>query len=242
MSLYDTELTVAFDHASRSYDRMVAANPGYHRQLQRSARRLGLTEKSAGRRLLDLGCGTGASTAALLAAAPYAAVTAVDASAGMLARARRRSWPERVSFVHAPAERLADAGVTGPFDAVFAAYLFRNVSHPDEMLTRVRNLLAPGGRVAVHEYTLSGRAAHRAIWTAVCKGLVLPVARQSGDGPLYEHLWRSVVEFDTATAFAARMERAGFVGVRVLPLPGWQTGITHTFLAQAPGPAPVEGA
>ncbi|MFJ6945814.1 methyltransferase domain-containing protein [Streptomyces wuyuanensis] len=239
--LHDADLSAAFDHAARSYDRLVAANPGYHRQLRRSARRLGLTGGGAGKRLLDLGCGTGASTAALLSAAPYAEITAVDASAGMLARARRKSWPGSVSFVHAPAEGLAGAGVTGPFDAVLAAYLFRNVSDPDEVLSEVRGLLAPGGRVAVHEYTLSGRPVHRALWTAVCRGLVLPVARCSGDGSLYEHLWRSVVGFDTADAFAARMERAGFTGVRVLPLPGWHTGITHTFVARVPA-AEREGA
>ncbi|MEV1052069.1 class I SAM-dependent methyltransferase [Streptomyces sp. NPDC049887] len=232
--LHDADLSAAFDHAARSYDRMVAANPGYHRQLRRSARRLGLPGGGVGRRVLDLGCGTGASTAALLSVAPHAEITAVDASEGMLARARRKSWPGNVSFVHASAEDLAGAGVTGPFDAVLAAYLFRNVSHPDEVLARVRCLLAPGGRLAVHEYTLSGRPAHRALWTAVCRGLVLPVARCSGDGSLYEHLWRSVVRFDTADAFAARMERAGFAAVRVLPLPGWHTGITHTFVARVP--------
>ncbi|MEU2259970.1 class I SAM-dependent methyltransferase [Streptomyces sp. NPDC019645] len=240
--LHDAELSAAFDHAARSYDRLVAANPGYHRQLRRSARRLGLPDGGFGSRLLDLGCGTGASTAALLSAAPYAEITAVDASAGMLARARRKSWPPGVSFVHAGAEGLAGAGVTGPFDAVLAAYLFRNVSDPDEVLAGVRGLLAPGGRIAVHEYTLSGRPAHRAVWTAVCRGLVLPVARCSGDGSLYEHLWRSVVDFDTADAFAARMERAGFVGVRVLPLPGWHTGITHTFVARVPAAADEERA
>jgi hypothetical protein len=40
------------------------------------------------------------------------------------------------------------------------------------------------------------------------------------------------VEFDTAGRFAGRLRAAGFDRVRALPLPGWQTGITHTFLAQ----------
>ncbi|GGS93879.1 class I SAM-dependent methyltransferase [Streptomyces chromofuscus] len=232
--LRDAALSAAFDHAAPSYDRMVAANPGYHSQLRRSARRLALPDGGSGLRLLDVGCGTGASTAALLAAAPRARITAVDASAGMLARARTKRWPTRVRFVHAPAEKLATAGVDGPFDAVFAAYLFRNVADPDRVLSNVRDVLVPGGRLAVHEYTLTGRAQHRAVWTAVCKGLVLPVSRRTGDDRLYEHLWRSVVEFDTAGAFAARLARAGFADVRTLPLTGWQTGITHTFVARLP--------
>ncbi|EGX58514.1 methyltransferase [Streptomyces zinciresistens K42] len=230
--LRDAELAAAFDHAAHSYDTLVAANPGYHAHLRRSARRLGLPASGAGLRVLDLGCGTGASTAALRSVLPAAGITAVDASPGMLARARAKAWDDRVDFVCAPAESLAEAGVRGPFDAVFAAYLFRNVADPDAVLASVHGMLAPHGRLAVHEYALSGRRAHRAVWSAVCRGVVLPVATAFGDGDLYRHLWHSVVAFDTADAFAQRVRRAGFDRVRALPLPGWQTGITHTVVAR----------
>ncbi|GGY99549.1 hypothetical protein GCM10010365_17810 [Streptomyces poonensis] len=239
--LRDAELAAAFDHAARGYDLLVAANPGYHAHLRRSVRRLGLPHGGDGLRVLDLGCGTGASTAALAGVLPGAAITAVDASVGILDRAAGKPWPRRVTFVHAPAEGLADAGVRGPFDAVFAGYLFRNTADPDAVLRAVREVLAPRGRLAAHEYTLSGRARHRATWTAVCRGLVLPVASALGDGRLYRHLWRSVVDFDTADRFADRVRAAGFDRVRVLPLPGWQTGITHTVVARRghAGPADV---
>jgi ubiquinone/menaquinone biosynthesis C-methylase UbiE len=240
--LRDAELAAAFDHAARRYDTLVAANPGYHAHLRRSARRLGLTHAGSRPRVLDLGCGTGASTAALAAAMPDADITAVDASAGMLARASRRRWPRQVRFVHAPVERLPEAGVSGPFDAVFAAYLLRNAADPDAVLASAFRLLAPGGRLAVHEYALSGRPAHRAVWNAVCGGLVLPVATVLGDGPLYRHLWRSVVTFDTAWQLGDRVRRAGFEHVRVLPLPGWQTGVTHTVVARRPAAAAQEAA
>lgn len=233
--LRDDDLTAAFDRAAGAYDTLVAVNPGYHAHLRRSARRLRLPARGAGLRVLDLGCGTGASTAALLAAAPHARIVAVDASAGMLARAASKRWPGNVSFVHSPAEALAEHGVEGPFDAVYAAYLFRNVSRPDDLLGRLRRLLTPGGRLAVHEYTLSGRLRHRAVWSAVCRGVVLPAGTLTGDRDLYRHLLRSVHDFDTATAFTLRMRRAGFAHVRALPVPGWQTGIVHTFLAAAPG-------
>ncbi|MFF9765419.1 class I SAM-dependent methyltransferase [Streptomyces sp. NPDC014636] len=230
--LRDDDLTAAFDHAARSYDALVAANPGYHAQLRRSVRRLGLPGHGGGLRLLDLGCGTGASTAALRSVLPAAHITAVDASAGMLRRAAAKPWASDVTFVRAPAERLAEAGVRGPFDAVFAGYLMRNVSDPDAVLAAVRDLLVAGGRLGVHEYTLSGRRADRLVWTLVCRGLVQPAATVLGDGGLYRHLWRSVVEFDTAGRFASRVRAAGFQDVRTLPLPGWHTGITHTFVAR----------
>ncbi|MEV5726287.1 class I SAM-dependent methyltransferase [Streptomyces pharetrae] len=230
--LRDEDLAAAFDHASRTYDALVAANPGYHAHLRRSVRRLGLPGHGAGLRLLDLGCGTGASTAALRSVLPGADITAVDASAGMLERAAAKPWARGVTFVRAPAERLAQAGVRGPFDAVFAAYLFRNVADPDAVLATVRGLVRPGGRLGVHEYTLGGRRVDRAVWTLVCRGVVQPVASVLGDAALYRHLWHSVLEFDTAERFADRLRTAGFDRVRALPLPGWQTGITHTFVAR----------
>lgn len=240
--LRDAALTAAFDRGAGRYDRLVALNPGYHAQLRRSARRLGLADGGAGGRVLDLGCGTGASTAALAAAFPAVEIVGVDASAGMLERARAKRWPSRVRFVHAAAEDLDledldredldRAEVRGPFDAVFAAYLFRNVSDPDAVLRSVRRMLVPGGRLAVHEYALGGRRGNRLVWDAVCRAVILPLGTATGDRELYRHLWRSVAAFDTAPAFGARLGRAGFAGVRVLPLPGWQTGITHTFVGR----------
>ncbi|MEE1770103.1 class I SAM-dependent methyltransferase [Streptomyces sp. JV185] len=241
--LRDHDLARAFDHASGTYDRLTAFNPGYRTDLLRSARRLRLPGDGAGLHVLDLGCGTGASTRALLRTAPRARITAVDASSGMLSRARAKPWPARVRFLHLAAEEVA-AAQAGPFDAVFAAYLFRNVTDPDAVLETVRTrLLRPGGRLAVHEYSLAGSLAYRALWTAVCRGVIIPAGTLSGDQALYRHLWRSVLDFDTAPAFTTRLNSAGFADVRAIPVAGWQTGIVHTFLARTPGftPAAVGG-
>ncbi|WP_328558479.1 methyltransferase [Streptomyces coelicoflavus] len=232
--LRDHDLARAFDHASHTYDNLTSLNPGYRTDLLRSARRLQLPEDGAGLHLLDLGCGTGTSTRALLRAAPRVRITAVDASAGMLRRALTKPWPARVRFLHLTAEELA-ASDEGPFDAVFAAYVFRNLTDPDAVLETVRTLLRPGGRFAAHEYSLSGSRVHRALWTAVCHGLVIPAGTFTGDRALYRHLLHSVTAFDTAPAFAARLTRAGLASVRVAPAAGWQTGIVHTFLARNAG-------
>ncbi|MBQ0986402.1 class I SAM-dependent methyltransferase [Streptomyces sp. F63] len=235
-TLRNSALAAAFDRASGSYDRLVAANPGYHGQLRLSARRLALPGRGAGLRVLDLGCGTGASTAALLAAAPRARITAVDVSAGMLRQAAAKRWDGDVEFVHAAAEDLPCPGAEGPFDAVFAAYLVRNAADPDAVLRTVRGLLRPGGRLAVHEYTLTGSPYHRLLWSAVCWGIVIPAGSlPRGDASLYRHLWRSVLDFDTAEAFRGRLLRAGLSPVRTAPVTGWQRGIVHTFLAGRPG-------
>ncbi|MFE1776154.1 class I SAM-dependent methyltransferase [Streptomyces sp. NPDC059008] len=235
--LRDHDLTRAFDHASHSYDRLTALNPGHRSGLLRSARRLRLPHEGAGLHVLDLGCGTGASTRALLHAAPRVRITAVDASAGMLERAQAKRWPTTVRFLHLTAEELRTVD-EGPFDAVFAAYLLRNVTDPDGTFAVMRALLRPGGRLAVHDYSLSGSPRHRALWTAVCRTLIIPAGTLNGDRALYRHLWHSVLAFDTAPVFAARLARAGFTGVRTAPVTGWQTGIVHTFLGRN-GSAPV---
>jgi ubiquinone/menaquinone biosynthesis C-methylase UbiE len=191
--------------------------------------------EGAGLRLLDAGCGTGASTAALLAAAPRAQIVAVDASGGMLEQARAKSWPASVSFAKSRIEDLADAGVGGPFDGIFAAYLIRNVDDRDGQLRRFRKLLAPGGTLAVHEYSVRDSKLATVVWNAVCAAIIIPSGRmRSGDASLYTYLRRSVNEFDGAQAFRDRMLVSGFESVRSETMPGWQRNIVHTFLGQVP--------
>lgn len=225
----------AFDAGAEAYDGLVAANPGYHRHLRLSARRMQLPRNGEGLRLLDLGCGTGASTAALLRAAPQARIVAVDGSAGMLERARAKDWPASVSFVHGRAEELADSGVTGPFDGILAAYLIRNVAAPDAILRTLLALLRPGAVFAAHEYSVRDSRVAAAVWNAVSSVIIIPAGRlRPGDATLYRYLRTSVNEFDGAAQFRDRLRHNGFVDVHSMTVPGWQHGIVHTFLARAP--------
>ena len=229
------DITGAFDAGACAYDRLVGANPGYHQHLRMSARRMRIPDRGRGLRLLDAGCGTGASTAALLAAAPDAEITAVDASAGMLAQARAKRWPPSVRFEHGRIEDLADLGIDGPFDGILAAYLLRNLDDPDAQLRRFRALLRPGATLAVHEYSVRDSRWATAIWNAVCWAIIIPSGRrQTGDSALYRHLWRSVLAFDGAARFRRRLADAGFTAVRSETVPGWQRNIVHTFLGEEP--------
>ncbi|MDA2894183.1 class I SAM-dependent methyltransferase [Mycolicibacterium sp. BiH015] len=235
MTLGRHDVPDAFDSGAKSYDRLVGANPGYHEHLRLSAHRMGLPDGGRGLRLLDIGCGTGASTAALLQAAPLAEIVAVDGSAGMLDQARQKSWPATVTFVHSRAENLAEAGVSGPFDGILAAYLVRNLSDPDPVLRTLLSLLRPGGVFAAHEYSVRDSPVARATWNTVATTVIIPLGRlRDGDGTLYRYLRRSVNEFDGAAAFRERLQRIGFTDVRSETVSGWQRNIVHTFLARAP--------
>ena len=234
----------AFTEVAGRYDRMVSLNPGYHRHLRSAATALLETlDPHRPLRLVDLGCGSGASTRALLAAARTAGaevqVTGVDASAGMLAQAETKTWPEGVEFHQGLAQDLAAHrpgwGLEEPADGVLAAYLFRNVAERDQVLADVHDLLSGGGTLVVQEYSVAGSAAAGLVWTVVSWAVVIPLSWiTSRQTRLYRYLWRSVRAFDPVQTFTDRLYAAGFVDVEVRTVPGWQQGILHTFRARKP--------
>ena len=226
----------AFDAAARRYDLLTGLNPGYHRHLAAAARALAEHLGDPTPDLLDLGCGSGSSTAALLAAAPRASVVGVDASAGMLAEAGAKAWPPGVRFVHANAQDLPRLGLD-PVDGVLAAYLFRNVpaADRDDVARAVLEQLRPGGWLVVQEYSVAGRRAAGAVWTAVCWAFVIPLAwLVRGNPGLCVYLWRSARRFDSTDRFSRRLAEAGFTDIARRDVPGWQRGILHTFRARRP--------
>ena len=242
------EVPEAFDEVADRYDLMVALNPGYHAHLRRSADALVSSLEQArigeGRplRVVDLGCGSGASTRAVVEA--FAAqgreieLVGVDGSAGMLREARAKDWPRGVRFVQARAEELAsrsDVAADQGLDGVFAAYLVRNVPERDALLRTLHDLLAPGGALVIHEYSVSGHRLATLIWTAVCWLVVVPLGwLTSRRTRLYRYLWRSVMEMDSTDRLMARLQQAGFDDVRSRTVRGWQRNIIHTVHARRP--------
>jgi ubiquinone/menaquinone biosynthesis C-methylase UbiE len=237
------EIPEAFDEVADRYDFMVALNPGYHAHLRQSAAALvaGLP-RGQGSRVVDLGCGSGASSRALVdelnRAGVRAEVLGVDGSAGMLAAAARKPWPSWVRFEHGRAEaldRVCASAEFWPLDGVFAAYLLRNVPDRDEVLRSLHDLLRPGGTLVVHEYSVAGQPVSEAVWTAVCRGVIVPLGwLTSRRSRLYHYLWRSVMDMDSVETVMQRMGDAGFEDVRTRSVRGWQHGIVHTFHGRRP--------
>lgn len=245
------EVPEAFDEVADRYDLMVALNPGYHAHLRRSADALvsSLAQGRADRsttarplRVVDLGCGSGASTLALVDAFAERGLevelVGVDGSAGMLREARAKEWPAGVSFVHARAEELAerdDVATDDGLDGVFAAYLVRNVPERDALLHTLHDLLAPGGALVIHEYSVAGHRLATAIWTLVCWLVVVPLGwLTSRRTRLYRYLWRSVLDMDSVEELTGRLRRAGFEDVRSRTVRGWQRNIIHTVHGSRP--------
>ncbi|MFB4300541.1 class I SAM-dependent methyltransferase [Actinomadura sp. NTSP31] len=106
------------------------------------------------RHIVDLGCGTGAGTFALLDRFPDAHVTAVDASAEHLQRLRTkacaRGVQERVRTAQADLDEAAWPDLGSP-DLVWASASMHHMANPDHALRNVHDALAPGGLFAVVE-------------------------------------------------------------------------------------------
>ncbi|WP_210583410.1 trans-aconitate 2-methyltransferase [Streptomyces sp. GESEQ-35] len=106
------------------------------------------------RQIVDLGCGTGAGTFALLERFPEVHVTAVDASAGHLQLLREkacaRGVSDRVRTVQADLDTSHWPDLGTP-DLVWASASMHHMAHPDRALRSVHELLAPGGLFAVVE-------------------------------------------------------------------------------------------
>lgn len=233
----------AFDRGARRYDLMVALNPGYRGHLRSAARelvrRLRPGTDGGPLELADLACGSGLSTEALLTAAPEGSrILGLDASPGMLAEARRKTWPAEVSFTDGVVGALDPAAIgEGRFDGVLAAYLLRNIPGPerDAALVECRRLLAPGGWLVLEEYSVAGRWFDALRWNLVCGLVIIPLGALVDRNPgLYRYLRRSVLRFDSRAVLAERMRVAGFEGVRIRTVPGWQRGILHIAVGRRP--------
>jgi trans-aconitate methyltransferase len=112
-----------------------------------------LPVKAGPRRIVDLGCGTGAGTFALLAQFPEAHVTAVDSSIEHLHRLHEKACAtgvaDHVRTVQADLDEVwPDFGEP---DLVWASASLHHMADPDRILRRVHDTLAPGGLFAVVE-------------------------------------------------------------------------------------------
>lgn len=109
----------------------------------------------SGRRLLDVGCGTG-RPALRLAAASGAHVVGVSISHQEIelaqARAARSGLGDRVRFAFADAMTLPFDDAS--FDAAWAIESLTHMSDRTEALREIRRTLRPGGRVVISDFLL----------------------------------------------------------------------------------------
>ncbi|WJK33074.1 class I SAM-dependent methyltransferase [Solwaraspora sp. WMMA2065] len=111
--------------------------------------------------VLELGCGGGILTDAILAAEPDRSVTAVDASAAMIdaARQRLKAYGDRIRFCHA--DLAGTQWRTGAYGAVVTSLAVHHLDDGQKrsLLRSVRGLLRPGGVYVQCDLVLPATAA-----------------------------------------------------------------------------------
>jgi SAM-dependent methyltransferase len=145
-----TGVREAYDALAPAYDLLTASHD--HAAWAEQLERLALDAGLAGRRLLDVGCGTGSSALPMLARGYE--VVGVDVSPGMLAVAREKLGPG-VRLEPADMRRLP---ALGAFDLVWSVADGVNYLEAGELVTAFegfRRNLAPGGLVMFDVDTLA---------------------------------------------------------------------------------------
>ncbi len=160
------------------------------------------------RRILDVGCGTGAMAVAAAERWPTVTVDGVDASEGMLAIARGELGAQpgpvrdRVRYAQGYADVLPFADDT--FDVVLAAFVLQLVPSRPRALREMRRVLRPGGRIACVRWLEGGaRLGADDAYDDALDAAGLDPRDQGGDRP----------DAVSPAAATAQLRRAGFRGV-----------------------------
>jgi demethylmenaquinone methyltransferase/2-methoxy-6-polyprenyl-1,4-benzoquinol methylase len=183
----------------------------------RTARRfqniLGRPEAS----VLDICCGTGDMTLALLRRRPHTAkpILAADFSHAMLDRATEKLRNHNASVLEADALHLPLPD--GNLDLITTAFGFRNLANYHAGLREFHRVLRPGGELGILDFSEPGGVIGK--FYAFYFRRVLPAvgARLSGIGGAYRYLPTSVHRFPPPPEMIALMEKTGFAEVSWTP-------------------------
>lgn len=134
-----------------------------------------------GARWLDIGCGTGALTQAILACAAPAAVTGTDPSEQYVDYARRQTSDRRARFETADAQALPVPDAM--YDAVVSGLVLNFVPDPQRTVAEMMRALCPGGTAAAY------------VWD------------YGGNMQLIRHFWNAAVALDPAARALDEAER-----------------------------------
>lgn len=203
-----------FDGVARRYDLTnTVLSFGQDRGWRRATRQA--LALQPGDVVLDVGAGTGVSTAELARSGAYAIGS--DISLGML-QAGRRVRPD-VPLLAGDALALPFPDAT--FDAVTISFALRNVVDTDAALRELARVTRPGGRLVVCEFSHPTSAAFRTAYLSYLMRSLPAVARAVSSNPdAYVYLAESIRAWPDQAGLAERISGAGWRRVKWRNLTG----------------------
>lgn len=168
--------------------------------------------------LLDLCCGTGASTRMLARRVPNGSVVGVDFSEPMLAVARRHPM-RNISYQQADVLQLPFPDES--FDGASMAFSLRNIVDIPACLREIARVLKPGARFVNLEVSKPSNAMLRRAFFAYFYGAIPVIGGLiGGDAAAYRYLPQSLINFPDVQTLAGMFRANGFESVNVTPLMG----------------------
>ncbi|HTT16326.1 MAG TPA: ubiquinone/menaquinone biosynthesis methyltransferase [Thermoplasmata archaeon] len=187
------------------------------------------------RRILDVGCGTGALARQLGHHFRGAAVVGVDFTAAMVRRAQalRGQGQRTPEFAVASLPHLPFGD--GTFDLAASAFVARNLADLPAAFLELRRVLRPGGLLLTLEVSEPADPAVRRIFHAHFDHAVPLLGRAFGrEGP-YSYLPQSLRSFPPRERVVRLLADAGFGRTHLRPM---SSGVVTAYLSEATGSAP----
>ena len=210
----EAAVTAMFDEIAPVYDRLnTVMTLGADARWRRAA--VAAAGLHSGDTVVDVACGTGKLAAALAErVGPFGRVLAIDASRGMIDRARTE-FSDLVQLEFRQANALRLPARQGEFDAATIAFGLRNLADFDTGFRELSRVVRPGGRVVCLELTVPRPRAWGHVFSGVFRRMVPWAGRVVGGSLAYTYLPASLDGFPDTDALAARMEAARLESVTV---------------------------
>lgn len=167
--------------------------------------------------ILDVCCGTGDMTLALLShrAANARPVLAADFSHAMLTRGAQKFQNRNVVAIEADALRLPLAA--GSLDLITTAFGFRNLANYEAGLREFHRVLGSAGELGILDFSEPGGLVGKLYNFYFSRVLPAIGSRLSGMGSAYAYLPSSVKRFPPPSQMIDLMRKAGFTEVSWTP-------------------------
>ena len=212
-----------FDSVVNRYDLMNdLMSLGSHRRWKDFA--VGQSGIREGHRVLDVAAGSGDLARRFAQRVGSSGrVFVTDINPAMLQQGRIRlldaGFVATISYAIADAERLAFT--PGYFDCVSIGFGLRNVTRIDRALASMFEMLRPGGRIVVLEFSHPTSRALASLYDAFSFALIPRLGKAvTGDAGSYQYLVESIRRHPDQATLSSLMMEAGFEDVRYFNLSG----------------------